>query len=77
MADKAETARCKDCGAVLALVGRSHLCNPVHNWKGAGRKPLGRRAMTAAERQRRSRKSRPALSASHCLLTDWRPRLIS
>jgi hypothetical protein len=54
--------RCECCGANLALVGRVHRCvtkvpEPVTKdvTKKRGRPPLGERAMTAAERQRRCR----------------------
>ena len=53
--------RCERCGANLALVGRVHRCVtkvPEPVTKKRGRPPLGERAMTAAERQRRCRRER-------------------
>jgi hypothetical protein len=51
--------RCERCGANLALVERVTEPPVTKNvTKKRGRPPLGERAMTAAERQRRCRRER-------------------
>ena len=54
MSKDMDTARCPDCGSLLVLVGLHHLYRP-RPARAAGRPPVGARAMTAAERQRRRR----------------------
>jgi hypothetical protein len=71
MSKEIDTARCPECGSLLVLVGIRHLCRGPGVWQvthlssgpggprpGSGRPPIGRRAMTGAERQRRSRTRR-------------------
>jgi len=63
-----EDERCPDCGTLLILVGRLHLCQqrqavtklPVT--KSGGRPPIGEKAMTGAERMRKRRATRRALT---------------
>ena len=68
-----EDERCPNCGALLILVGRDHLCRPrpavtkpsVTNppvTKSGGRPPISEKAMTGAERMRRLRATRRALA---------------
>lgn len=53
--------RCPDCGALLILVGRRHLCLPPEVKERMavrprrGRPPIGKQAMTVVERKQRSR----------------------
>jgi hypothetical protein len=63
-----EDEHCPDCGALLILVGRSHLCRPRQAvtkppvTKSGGRPPIGEKAMTGAERMRKLRATRRALA---------------
>jgi len=44
---KGDDERCPDCGALLILVGRRHLCRPPPSGgaRGRGRPPIGERPM--------------------------------
>jgi hypothetical protein len=69
---KGDDERCPDCGALLILVGRRHLCVP-RAWKQpAGRPSIGAEPMTPAQRQRRSRGLRR--KAEHVQALTRRPR---
>src|SRR6516162_2683171 len=63
-----EDERCPDCGTLLILVGRFHLCRPrqavtkLAMTKSGGRPPIGEKAMTGAERMRKLRATRRARS---------------
>jgi hypothetical protein len=63
-----EDERCPDCGTLLILVGRSHLCRPRQAvtkrpvTKSGGRPPIGEKAMIGAERMRKLRATRRALA---------------
>ena len=63
-----EDERCPDCGTLLILVGRFHLCRPRQAvtkfpvTKSGGRPPIGEKAMTGAERMRKLRATRRTLT---------------
>ena len=63
-----EDERCPDCGTLLILVGRAHLCQPQRAvtklpvTKSGGRPPIGEKAMTGVERMRKLRATRRTLT---------------
>jgi len=63
-----EHERCPDCGTLLILIGRVHLCRPrqavtkLPVTKSGGRPPIGDKAMNGAERMRKLRAIRLALA---------------
>jgi len=63
-----EDERSPDCGTLLIVVGRFHLCRPrqavtkLPVTKSGGRPPIGEKAMTVAERMRKLRATRRARS---------------
>ena len=63
-----EDERCPDCGTLLILVGRFHLCRPRQAvtkfpvTKSGGRRSIGEKAMTGAGRMRKLRATRRTLT---------------